>query len=93
MEGGGIDLPHPPLPFAHWGVVYMVRGQGDPTALILCDFVLVGCSAVWGFTLLCPFPLNPISFTPSLYFISTPEASKALLQVLIMEAVSLRHLL
>lgn len=30
---------------------------------------------------------------PSLYFISMPEGSKALLQVLIMEAVSLRHLL
>lgn len=58
MEGGGIDLPHPPLPFAHWGVVYMVRGQGDPTALIPCDFVLVGCGAVWGFTLLCLFPLS-----------------------------------
>ncbi len=48
MDGGGIDLPQPPLPFAHWGVVYIVRSQGAPTALIPCDFVLVGCSAVVG---------------------------------------------
>lgn len=48
MDGGGIDLPQPPLPFAHWGVVYIVRGQGAPTALIPCVFVLVGCSAVVG---------------------------------------------
>lgn len=49
-------IPHCPLPIG--GVVYMVRGQGDPTALIPCDFVLVGCGAVWGFTLLCLFPLS-----------------------------------
>lgn len=49
MDGGGTDLPHPPLPFAHWGIVYIVRGCRAPTALIPCDFVSVGCSAMVGF--------------------------------------------
>lgn len=94
MDGGGIDLPHPPLPFARWGVAHIVRGQNAPTALIPCDFALAGCIALVGLQpALLVHPFNPISFMPSLYFISTPEGSKALLQVLIMEAVSLRHLL
>lgn len=70
-----------------------VRGHGASTALISCDFVPVEGSAVVGlYTTLLPL-LNPISFKPSQYFISTLEASKALLQVLIMEAVPQQHLL
>lgn len=45
---GGDTAPHHPPPCAHWGSVCIVRGHGATTALISCDFVLVGASAVVG---------------------------------------------
>lgn len=50
MDGGGIDLTHPPTALCPLGGggVYIVRDWGDPTALIPCDFEPAGCSAVVG---------------------------------------------
>lgn len=48
LNGSGIDLPHPPLPFAHWwgGCTYSRSRLWSSMALIPYDFMLVWCSAV-----------------------------------------------
>lgn len=55
-----------------WGGVYIVRGQGAPTALIPCDF-FAGWMQCSGRALVCSAPTLSILFHSCLAYISFPR--------------------